>query len=132
MRLKATRKPGCSRDWMNCTGHGELSERGSHANINAICDRFVTVENDGGDYEWQLRYCGIDERMWGMQLFWILLASFTMERTFFLAYESRLKFDDTLLKMRAEFLGPQGATAKRYDRPIQRAASCIGIAVKRG
>ena len=33
----------------------------------------------------------------------MLLACFTMERTFFLDYESRLKFDDTLLKMRAEF-----------------------------
>ena len=75
---------------------------GSHANINAICDRFATVDKDG-ELEWNLRYCGINERMWGMQLFWMLLACFTMERTFFLDYESRLKFDDSLLKMRAEF-----------------------------
>jgi hypothetical protein len=81
---------------------GDFSENGSHANINAMCDRFATVEKDG-DLEWQLRYCGTDERMWGMQLFWMLLACFIMEQTFFLDYESRLKFDDTLLKMRAEF-----------------------------
>jgi hypothetical protein len=81
---------------------GDLSETGSHATINAMCDRFATVD-DGGNLEWRLNYCGIDERMWGMQLFWMLLACFTMEQAFFLDYESRLKFDDTLLKMRAEF-----------------------------
>jgi hypothetical protein len=81
---------------------GDFSELGSHANINAMCDRFAMIEKDGA-FEWQLRYCGIEPRMWGMQLFWMLLACFTMERTFSLDYESRLKFDDTLLKMRAEF-----------------------------
>jgi len=81
---------------------GDFSETGSHANINAMCDRFATADKNG-EFEWQLRYCGIDERMWGMQLFWMLLACFVMEQTFFVDYESRLKFDDTLLTMRAEF-----------------------------
>ena len=81
---------------------GDFSELGSHANLNAMCDRFATVEKDGA-FEWQLRYCGIDEGMWRMQLFWMLLACFVMEQTFFLDYESRLRFDDALLKMRAEF-----------------------------
>lgn len=81
---------------------GDLSETGSHANINAICDRFAMTEEDG-KVEFHLKYCGLEPRMWGMQLFWMLLACFTMEQTLFLDYESRLKFDDTLLKMRAEF-----------------------------
>jgi hypothetical protein len=81
---------------------GDLSETGSHATINAMSDRFATVD-DGGNLEWRLNYCGIEPRMWGMQLFWMLLACFTMEQTLFLDYESRLKLDYTLLKMRGEF-----------------------------
>jgi hypothetical protein len=81
---------------------GDLSETGSHANINAICDRFAMVE-EGKTVEWRLRYCGIEPHMWERQLFWMLLICFTMEQTLFRDYESRLKFDDTLLRMRAEF-----------------------------
>jgi hypothetical protein len=81
---------------------GDLSETGSHATINAICDRFAMVE-DGNNAEWRLNYCGIEPRMWEMQLFWMLLTCFTMEQTLFRDYESRLKFDGTLLGMRAEF-----------------------------
>jgi len=81
---------------------GDLSETGSHATINAICDRFAMVE-DGKNVEWRLHYCGVEPRMWGMQLFWMLVTCFTMEQTLFCDYESRLKFDDTLLRMRAEF-----------------------------
>jgi len=82
--------------------YGELSETGSHATINAMCDRFVRVE-DGKKVEWRLHYCGTEPRLWGMQLFWMLLTCFTMEQTLFRDYESRLKFDDALLRMRAEF-----------------------------
>ena len=81
---------------------GELSETGSHATINAICDRFAVVE-DGKTVEWQLRYCGIEPRMWEQQLFWMLLICLAMEQTLFRDYESRLRFDDTLLQMRAKF-----------------------------
>ena len=81
---------------------GDLSETGSHATINAVCDRFAMVE-DGKTFEWQMRYLGIEPRMWGMQLLWMLLVCFTMEQTLFLDYENRLQLDDTLLKMRAEF-----------------------------
>ena len=81
---------------------GDLSETGAHATINAMCDRFVTADN-GGNFEWRLNYCGIEPRMWGMQLFWLLLADFTMEQTLFRDYESRLKFDDALLRTRNEF-----------------------------
>jgi hypothetical protein len=82
---------------------GDLSETGSHATLNAMCDRFETVDDGNGNMQWRLNYSGIEPRMWGMQLFWMLLACFTMERTFFLDYESRLKLDYTLLTMRGEF-----------------------------
>jgi hypothetical protein len=81
---------------------GDLSETGSHANINSICDRFAMVEA-GETVEWRLRYCGIEPGMWEQQLFWMLLMCFTMERTLFCDYESRLRFDDKLLGMRADF-----------------------------
>lgn len=80
----------------------ELSETGSHANINAMCDRFVIVD-EGESVEWRPNYCGVEPRLWEQQLFWMLLMCFTMERTLFVDYESRLKFDDGLLQMRAEF-----------------------------
>jgi len=82
---------------------GDLSETGSHANINAMCDRFATVKS-GENFQWHLSYCGVETSVWGMQLFWMLLTGFTMERTLFVDYESRLKLDDTLLKMRGEFV----------------------------
>jgi hypothetical protein len=80
----------------------ELSETGPHANINAMCDRFVIVD-EGKGVEWRLNYCGVEPRLWEQQLFWMLLMGCTMEQTLFLDYESRLKFDDGLLRMRAEF-----------------------------
>ncbi len=47
-----------------------------------MCDRFAIVE-DGKNVEWRLHYCGIELRMWGMQLFWMLLTCFMMEQTLF-------------------------------------------------
>lgn len=81
---------------------GQLSETGSHASINALCDRFITISGEQ-EAEWRLNYCGVEPRMWAMQLFWMLLVCFTMEQPLFLDYESRLKFDESLLRMRAEF-----------------------------
>ncbi len=82
---------------------GQLSEIGSHATLNAICDRFKTVKLDGGGQAWQLAYCGGDERIWATSLFSMLLTCFTMERTFFEDYEDRLKLDHILVGMRDEF-----------------------------
>ncbi len=81
---------------------GELSETGSHATLNAMCDRFVQVESVD-HVEFRLNYCGVEPRTWAMSLFPMLLTCFTMERTMFGDYESRLKLDDGLIRMRSEF-----------------------------
>jgi hypothetical protein len=83
---------------------GQLSESGSHATLNAICDRFVTRRSaDGAPEAWEFRYCGVDQRFWAMSLFSMLLTCFTMEQTFFRNYEERLGLDHVLVRMRAEF-----------------------------
>ena len=83
---------------------GQLSESGSHATINAMCDRCVTRRSaDGQPEAWEYRYCGVDQRLWGMSLFSMLLTCFTMERTFFKNYEERLGLDHVLVQMRTEF-----------------------------
>jgi hypothetical protein len=83
---------------------GQLSESGSHATLNAICDRFVTLRSsDGQPKAWEFRYCGVDHRFWAMSLFSMLLTCFTMEQTFFKDYEDRLRLDHVLVQMRAEF-----------------------------
>jgi len=83
---------------------GQLSESGSHATLNAICDRFITRRSaDGQPEAWEFRYCGIDQRFWAMSLFSMLLTCFTMEQTFFKIYEDRLGLDHVLVGMRAGF-----------------------------
>jgi len=83
---------------------GQLSESGSHATLNALCDRFVTRRSaDGRPETWEFRYCGVDHRFWAVSLFSMLLTCFTMERTFFSDYESRLNLDHVLVRMRGEF-----------------------------
>ncbi len=80
----------------------ELSETGSHANLNAMCDRFVQVTSDD-HIEFRLSYTGLDPRMWPLSLFSMLLTCSTMEHTLFNDYDSRLKLDDGLRRMRDEF-----------------------------
>lgn len=58
---------------------GQLSEMGSHANLNAICDRFAQVSSKEG-VEFRLVYTGVEPRMWAMSLFSMLLACFTIDR----------------------------------------------------
>jgi hypothetical protein len=91
---------------------GQLSETGSHANLNAICDRFVHVKSDEG-VEFRLNYTGAEPRTLAMSLFSMLLACFTMERTLFSDYEDRLKLDAELVRMRTEF--------ERYKEQLRRA-----------
>ena len=81
---------------------GDLSEMGSHANLNAMCDRFVQVTSDD-HVEIRLNYTGLEPKMWGMSLFSMLLVCFVMEQTLFSGYDSRLKLDDGLRRMRDEF-----------------------------
>jgi len=81
---------------------GELSETGSHANLNAMCDRFVHVTSDD-HVEFRLNYTGLESRTWYLSLFSMLLTCFTMEQTLFNDYDARLKLDDGLRRMRDEF-----------------------------
>jgi hypothetical protein len=82
---------------------GELSETGSHSNINAIADRFVQVTGDD-HLEFRINYSGIESRqMWEMLIFTMLLTCSTMEQTLFNDYDSRLKLDNDLMRMRGVF-----------------------------
>lgn len=82
---------------------GELSETGSHANINAIVGRFVQITADD-HIEFRLNYTGPeDHKLWALGLFAMLLTCFTMEQTFFSDYEGRLKLDNELMRLRGEF-----------------------------
>jgi len=80
---------------------GQLSETGSHATINAICERFAIVKSDK-HVEFGLNYSGLEERNWALSLFSLLLTCSTMERTFYGDYQNRLQFDETLIRMRRE------------------------------
>lgn len=80
---------------------GDLSETGSHATVMAIVDRFVQVTTDE-HVEFKLNYTGLEPRLWALSLFRMLLTCSTMERLLFSDYESRLKLDDQLMRMRDE------------------------------
>lgn len=80
---------------------GELSETGSHANINALSDRFVHITTDR-HVEFRLKYTGGDPKAWALMLFSMLLTCSTMEQTLFSDYDGRLKLDIELMRMRAE------------------------------
>ncbi len=82
---------------------GQLSEMGSHANLNAICERFKSIKTEDGGSQWQLNYSGVEPRIWAMSLFSMLLTCFSMEQTFYGDYADRLKLDHVLVRMRAEF-----------------------------
>lgn len=82
---------------------GQLSETGSHANLNSICDRFVITNSGDNVQSWQLNYSGLDQRVWAISLFSLLLTCFTMENTFFNDYGTRLGLDHVLVDMRKAF-----------------------------
>ncbi len=82
---------------------GELSEAGSHANINAVVDRFAQITADD-HVEFRLNYTGPgDHKLWALGLFAMLLTCSTMEQTLFSDYQDRLKLDSELMRMRGEF-----------------------------
>jgi hypothetical protein len=82
---------------------GELSETGSHANINAIVDRFVQLTADD-HIEFRLNYIGPeDHKLWALGLLAMLFTCSTMEQILFSDYEGRLKLDNELMRMRGEF-----------------------------
>lgn len=80
----------------------QLSEMGSHANINATVDRFVQVTDDK-HVTFKLNYTGIEsERIWRTSIFTMLLTCSTMLGTFLIDYDGRLVLDNTLMRMRSE------------------------------
>jgi hypothetical protein len=79
----------------------QLSEIGSHTNVNSICERVKTVEVDG-EKQWALVYTGLPERQLTLGIFTMLLMVFVMEDTFFKDYRARFQFDEKLLIMRGE------------------------------
>ena len=90
---------------------GQLSETGSHPNLNCICDRFVIAKSGDEVQSWQLNYLGVpDQRVWAMSLFSLLLTCFTMENTFFNDYAGRLNLDHVLGDMRTAFEGRKETT----------------------
>jgi len=81
----------------------ELSETGSHANMNAIYERLSIVETST-HVEFNLRYTGGHKpEILVSLIFTMLLTGFVMEDVFFKDYESRLKLDIELERMRREF-----------------------------
>jgi hypothetical protein len=80
----------------------QLSEIGSHANLNSICERVWIIEVNG-QHEMGLNYTGLAEKPWATGIFTMLLADFKMEETLFKDYEARLQFDEKLLTMRSRF-----------------------------
>jgi hypothetical protein len=81
---------------------GGLSETGSHANINALADRFVQLTTDD-HVEFRLNYTGADQKTWVLTLFSMLLTCSTMEHTLFGDFDERLKLDNQLMQMRGDF-----------------------------
>lgn len=79
-----------------------LSNMGSHANIVSMCERFHTDEVNG-QTQFNVAYVGLDEKTWAVGLFDLLLHDFMMEEMLFKDYQTRLQFDETLLKKRAAF-----------------------------
>jgi hypothetical protein len=92
---------------------GELCELGSHATPLALSERFVITTTPEG-YHWMVNYTGLEERLWAMSLFNMLLTCFVMENTFFNDYKSRLQLDNVLVKMRSEF--------EKYKEHLRRTA----------
>lgn len=81
---------------------GELCETGSHATINAVCQRYIQTEDEKGiNFRWN--YCGAEPQAWALETFTMVLTFFVMEKTLYSDYEDRLKLDDILHQMRRKF-----------------------------
>jgi hypothetical protein len=81
---------------------GQLSEVGSHANATAMAERFAQIYS-GDNVDFRLNYTGTETKVWVLTVFNMLLTCFTMEDTFFVDYNDRLKLDAELLRKRAAF-----------------------------
>jgi len=81
---------------------GQLSETGSHANAVAMAERFVQI-NSGNDVDFRLNYTGTETKLWVTSVFSMLLTCSTIENTFFLDYNDRLKLDIELISKRTAF-----------------------------
>jgi len=81
----------------------DLSELGVHANLNALVERFTMTGDHAGNQNWALNYCGVEDRVWEVGTFSLLLTCFTMEQTFYHDYAERLHLDHVLIEMRTDF-----------------------------
>jgi hypothetical protein len=81
----------------------DLSETGSHANLNALIDRFQIHETET-HFEYKINYTGVAPDMWEKSVFLLLQACTLMEAEFFSDYYSRLNLDIDLIGMRQEAL----------------------------
>lgn len=83
-------------------GWKQYSEIGSHTSINSLSERFAEHKT-ATDVHWMLHYTGSDTLVLATALATMLLVFSDMEEIMFQFYESRLKLDDGLHKMRADF-----------------------------
>jgi hypothetical protein len=79
----------------------DLSETGSHANLNALVDRFQIYETET-HLEYKISYTGVKPDMWEKSVFLLLQVCTLMEAVFFADYDTRLNLDIELVRMRQE------------------------------
>ncbi|MBZ5530548.1 MAG: hypothetical protein LAO20_03875 [Acidobacteriia bacterium] len=80
---------------------GDLSETGSHANINALIDRFE-IQETATHVEYKIRYTGVAPDFWEKSIFLLLQFCTLMEAILFRDYNTRLNLDVNLVRMREE------------------------------
>ncbi len=67
-----------------------------------MAERFAQIYS-GDNVDFRLNYTGTETKAWVLTVFNMLLTCFTMEDTFFVDYNDRLKLDAELLRKRAAF-----------------------------
>lgn len=82
-------------------GWADLSETGSHATISALVDR-LEINETATHVEYKVRYTGTNSDFWEKSIFLLLKYCTQMESVFFLDYESRLRLDVELGRMRGQ------------------------------
>jgi hypothetical protein len=79
---------------------GQLCETGAHSTPQAIISRFK-FEQTEKSIRYQLNYTGVEDREWEPETFTLLLTVSSIEQLVFSDYETRLQFDENLIRNRA-------------------------------
>jgi hypothetical protein len=87
------------------------SEWATHATATAIALRAQRLATPD-DVNWMLNYFEVDTEEYASSHFSMMETSYLMENAFFQAFEDRLQFDNTLIKMRTEFREQMGQLSK--------------------